>query len=97
MKVLVIERDGFPSFSYIVADGFDPRDLHTRGDETVVRYVPEQSARESAQGEGSVTLTREQLRDNAAAAWDAGYMAHREGRQRHNPYQGAPPKAEGKP
>jgi len=35
----------------------------------------------------TVTLTRAQLRDNADAAWNAGYQAHREGRQQHSPYR----------
>lgn len=32
-------------------------------------------------------VERAKLRDVAAAAWDAGYQAHREGRQQHNPYR----------
>ena len=84
-EVWVVEReDGFPLAAYI---GKQAETLaRTWQDDRAFRYVPEQSALSSAQGEGTVTLTREQLRDNAAAAWDAGYMAHREGKQRHNPY-----------
>ncbi len=44
---------------------------------------------------GTVTLTRTELRANAHAAWCAGYAAHREGRQRHSPYAGAPQSTDG--
>ena len=43
--------------------------------------------REELRLQETVTLTRRQLRDNAAAVWDEGYHAHRDRRQRHNPYR----------
>ena len=36
-----------------------------------------------------VTLTLDQLRENADAAWNAGYRAHKAGEQQHSPYRRA--------
>ncbi len=41
----------------------------------------------NARLEEKVTLTRRELRANAAANWDAGYLACKEGQQQHNPYR----------